>query len=352
MKNYYEKKEFVPELRFDHLGRDWVIIAKKRAFRPKEFKRKERVFIPPKKTCPFCNIEKDTKIFLGYLNNKKILINKNQTLKDIKDWTTIVIENKYPAVESNLIFKKEKVGPYLRIPAYGIHNIVVLKEHKKQLFNFSLSDFKELISVFKERYYQISKEKNIKYIAIFYNQGKSAGASIFHPHAQIIGIPLIDPDLNMALISSKKFYQKSKKCIYCFSNKWEEKEGLRVVYKNKYFIAICPFASKSAFQVIISPRFHSAFFEKITNDQIKYLAEIFQIIIKSYDKVLDRPDLNFYLHTAPLDHKNYKKYQYYHWHFTFLPKVSLIAGFELGAKIEIITIAPEEAAKLLKEAIL
>ena len=112
------------------------------------------------------------------------------------------------------------------------------------------------------------------------------------------------------------------------------------------FIVICPFASKSAFEVIISPKRHHSYFERITEGEKERLAEAFKIALNKLYKTLNDPAYNFYLHTAPCDGKNY---DYYHWHWTILPKTSIWAGFELGARMEISTIEPEKAAEYLRK---
>ena len=68
-------------------------------------------------------------------------------------------------------------------------------------------------------------------------------------------------------------------------------------------------------------------------------------IRKLYKKLGDLP-YNFYLHTAPCDGK---KYPYYHWHWTILPKTAIWAGFEIGTRMEISTIEPEKAAEFLRK---
>jgi UDPglucose--hexose-1-phosphate uridylyltransferase len=127
--------------------------------------------------------------------------------------------------------------------------------------------------------------------------------------------------------------------------KWEEKNKSRLVFKNKDFVALCPFASKSAFEVIISPRKHRPYFELITEKEKQSLAEIFSAVLKKIYQGLGDPPYNFYLRTAPCDGKDYS---FYHYHWTILPKLNIAAGFEMGARMEISTIEPEKAAEYLR----
>jgi len=230
--------------------------------------------------------------------------------------------------------------------AVGFHEVVVTKNHDKSLGQLSVGQVKEVIDTYHQRYLDLIDEPLVNYVSIFHNHGEGAGASISHPHSQILTTPLIDVDLERALLNSRKYFKKHKKCIYCQMGKWERKVKERIVFENKDFIVLCPFASKVAFEVIISPKKHSSYFEKITEKEKWTLAESFKIALGKLYKALGNPDYNFYLHAAPCDDK---KHDSYHWHWTILPKTATWAGFEIGTQIEISTIEPEKAAEYLKK---
>jgi len=335
-----KKQKFPSELRYDLTNKDWVIIATGRAKRPETFKKptvhtqekglKEKL---AQKECPFCNLKKDEKVILAFSSGKK--------------WTTIVVPNKFPAFLPSKKIRKRREGKfYQTIDAVGYHEIVITRNHKKSLGQFNTAQIKEVIDAFQKRYLDLMKKKFVKYISIFHNHGEEAGASISHPHSQIIAIPLIDVDLKKALSNSQNYFKKEKKCIYCSMGKWEQKVKKRIIFENKDFIVLCPFASKAAFEVIISPKKHLSYFEEITEKQKEYLAQAFKETLSRLYKGLDDPAYNFYLHTAPCDGENY---DFYHWHWTILPKTAISAGFEIGTQMEISTIEPEKAAEYLKK---
>jgi len=338
-----KKEKFPSEIRYDIISRDWVIVATGRAKRPEAFKKeKKEEFSISEKECPFCNIETQKPPVLIFENQKEIPLKNGIP----KNWTTIVIPNKYPALLPAKKIKTEKEGKFYRkITGAGYCELVIPRNHYKNLDQLQIWQIKEILDCYQKRYLSLMKKAFVNYISIFHNSGKEAGASQPHPHSQIITTPLIDIDLKKALWSSQDYFKKYKKCIYCQMNAWEMKSKKRIVIENENFLALCPFTSKSAFEVIISPKFHSPHFEKITEKQKESLAQIFSIVMKKIAKGLNSPPYNFYLHTAPCDGK---KYPYYHWHFTILPKLSIPAGFELGTKMEISTIEPERAAEYLR----
>jgi len=338
--------KFPSELRYDIVSKDWVVIATGRAKRPETFKKERRIAEKvPKKKCPFCQIRGQEAPTLVFYNGKKISLLPGDKVP--KKWTTIVVPNKYPAfLPSAELDKRTEGGVYQIMNAAGFHEVVITCDHKIQMAQFSTKEVKEVIDVYQSRYLELMKEKFVNHISIFHNHGIEAGASIAHPHSQIVTTPLIDIDLKNALINSKKYFKKHKKCIYCVMGEWERKAKKRVVFENKDFIVICPFASKSAFEVIVSPKKHRAYFEKMTEKEKQQSAEALKVALNKLYKGLNDPAYNFYLHTAPCDGK---KYDSYHWHWTILPKTSTWAGFEIGTRMEISTIEPEKAAAYLRK---
>ena len=230
--------------------------------------------------------------------------------------------------------------------AVGFAELVVTKDHTLYFPGFEIAKVKEVFDVYQERYLDLMKKDFVKNISIFHNHGKEAGATQPHPHSQIITTPLIDIDLDNALLNTERYLKEKGKCVYCDMIKWEKKVKERIVFENKEFLVICPFASKSAFQMIIAPKKHLSNFELIEESEKWELSEAFQDALKKISKALGDPSYNFYLHTAPSDGA---EYSFYHWHWTILPKTSIWAGFEIGTRMEISTISPEKAAEYLRK---
>lgn len=342
------------ELRFDLVSQDWVVIATARARKPESFKKEKRkVWREKRETCPFCNLSSQEEPTLIYVKGEKVqltqpLTPKKRVLAKIipSNWTTISIPNKYPAFVPGESLRQREEGPYKLMDGIGFHEVIITRSHAKCISKFSVDQMKELLDVFQERYLDLMNEKFVNYISIFHNHGPEAGASIAHPHSQLIAIPLTDPDIQNSLIGSARYWATYKKCVHCVMLEWDMKDGRRIVFENKEFVAVCPFASRVSFEVRILPKKHYAYFERVTDEQKKYLAEAFLVALRKLHKGLSDPPHNFFLHTAPCDGKNY---DHYHWHWEILPKTATWAGFELGTGIEISTIQPEKAAEYLRK---
>ncbi len=332
-----KEEQFPSELRYDIISGEWVVIASGRAKRPEMFKKEILPEEQNEEECPFCDYEN--------IKGALTVLQEGEKKENVSpEWTTVSIPNKFPAFIPGEKDAK-KGGIYNKMNAVGYHEVVITKDHQKSLGMLSKDKVAEVFKVYKERYLKLKEKKDVKYVNIFHNHGKEAGASIAHPHSQIITTPVIDTEIKRAMKRAEKYYQENEECLFCVINKEEEKEQKRIVYENDLFLAVCPFSSKAAFQVVISPKNHSAYFEKITEEEIVSLADAFREVLANLYNSLGNPSYNFYLHTAPVSKKDYN---YYHWHWTIIPKTSIWGGFELGARMEISTIEPEKAAEYLR----
>ena len=151
------KSKFPSELRFDSASKDWVIIATGRGKRPAYFKKKKRAKQDlPKKLCPFCNIETQRKPTLIYQKGKKVGL-KNEKIP--KDWSTIVIPNKYPALLPNTKLETEKEGKfYQKMNAVGFCELVVMKDHQKHFPHLNNKQIKEVFDAYHQRYLDLMEK--------------------------------------------------------------------------------------------------------------------------------------------------------------------------------------------------
>jgi len=321
------------ELRFDLVSKDWVVIATGRAKRPGDFAKQERQKEETAlKDCPFCHLETQGKPVLEYRGKEGKL-------------EIAVIPNKFPAFSHSEHLHERALGPYSLMDGVGFHEVVVTADHQKSLAQMSVPQVRRVIDAYQERYLELANEKFINYVAIFHNHGREAGASVGHPHSQIIAIPLIDPDLQRSINGSRIFFENQSECVHCKMLEWDMEEKQRVIFENKEFVVVAPFASRVAFETRIYPKDHQPYFERIKDREKDMLAEALQFALSRISKGLNNPAYNFFVHTGPCDGKDYS---HYHWHFEIFPKTSIWAGFELGAGIEISVIEPEKAAEYLR----
>jgi len=325
------------ELRQDLITGEWVIIAPGRKKRPLDLiKKNQKRIIAPIKGCPFENPQESG-------NPPPSFIWPNE-----KKWQLQVFPNKYPALSPELsLLKEKKKILYNTMPAFGYHELIITKDHSKNFPSLSKENAFMVFFTTKERFLSYKKDKNIKYGFMFHNWGPTAGASVFHPHYQLIGLPIIPPEVIISLQGSKKFYQQHKEYAYSSVISFEKKYKKRIIAENDGAIAFTRFASKEPFDVRIFPKKHFPFFEETDNQILKSVSEALQISLSKMKKNLKDPDYNFFLHSAPLT--NQSQYSHYHWHIDVIPKISISAGMEVGSGIEITVIDPDYSAKILNQ---
>jgi UDPglucose--hexose-1-phosphate uridylyltransferase len=324
------------EIRQDLISGDWEIIAPDRAAQPHFFNNKKTSReVSPISTCPFENLEKS--------GNGPILAR----YPDGKNWRVIVVPNKYPA----LTHGEGRCAVPLHHAIYeftegiGEHILIITRDHKKNFAELDLNSAVMLFTIFAERYHMAAKDKCLKYVVPYFNWGPAAGASVGHPHYQMLSLPTIPSHTDNSLRGSEMYFKKKHRCARCDVIAFERKEKKRIIAENADMIAFAPYASKIRFEVTITPKKHFSAFEKTPTSVIRDSAALVQAVMKKMKKNLNDPDLNFFIHSAPIDGK---AYPHHHWHIEMFPRISIPAGFEFSTGMYINTIAPENAAMILR----
>jgi UDPglucose--hexose-1-phosphate uridylyltransferase len=160
-----------------------------------------------------------------------------------------------------------------------------------------------------------------------------------------LSLPLIDKEFKIILENSEKHFEENAECLQCLINRTERKEKERLVFENEDFLCYVPFAPKFSFEVIITPKRHVPRFEDIMEKEKKSLAEALKKVLSKFYTGFNNAAYNFYLHTAPFD----RDCPYFHWYIVAFPRISIWAGVELGASMEVSTMLPEEAAEFLRK---
>ncbi|MBX4211497.1 MAG: DUF4921 family protein [Candidatus Yanofskybacteria bacterium] len=318
-----------PEFRQDLVSGEWVLFA---PARKKHLP--DPATLPALEQCPFDNLNEGQEILWSYPETNPVLT---------------VIKNKYPAVTPGLCTPIYQIGPFQAHEGAGSHDVFVYTDHNTRFTDLTKEQFVQVIQAYKKRYQEIAELKDCtRYILLFHNFGKEAGASIAHPHSQIISMPILPPDVAHSLQGAHNFYQKNGKQVYEVMIQWEKEQAKRIVYENDSFIAFCPFVSKYPFEVRIFPKESHAHFERMPETSDPDFADVVQVVLKKLKKALNNPAYNFFIHTAPLE-SDPTLHQFYCWHMEVLPRLRMDAGFEMGTGIVINVVDPDEAAALLRD---
>jgi len=328
----------MPELRHNVLTQEWVIIATERAKRPEEFAKKTKdkkvipSFVP---SCPFCP------------GNEKMTPPETFVVPGSSGWQVRVSPNKFAAL--SYVGEKERFVQGIRrtVTGVGIHEVIIeTPDHSKTTALLTDHEVETIIHTYLSRFQFASADPRVAQVTIFKNHGEAAGTSLEHPHSQMIGTPVITSQLRDRLINSLRHFDEFGECIFCRVLDVELKEGTRVVYETPHFVSLVQFAALTPFSMLIMPRRHMACFSEINDAEAADLAHNLRVTLAKLYHGLDDPDFNYVVRTAPAENAGVK---YYHWYVSVIPRLTRLAGFELGSGMFINVSLPEENARFLRE---
>jgi UDPglucose--hexose-1-phosphate uridylyltransferase len=331
----------MPELRKDPIIDRWVIIATERGKRPHDF------VIEPDVVkggfCPFDSGNEHT------TPPELFAIRDPGTDPNTAGWLLRVVNNKFPALvmrpEDQL--NRQGEGMFDKMNGIGTHEVIIEHpNHQALLTTITIEEFMLVLGAYQQRMVSLAQDPRYQYVLIFKNWGRAAGASLEHTHSQLIGLPIVPELVQEEIQGSKLYYKWKERCVFCDMIRQELQQQVRVVLENQEFLAVCPFAPRSPFEVWIIPKIHHSSYMDLSDASRRQLAEIFSATLKRLEKSLGKAPYNFILHTAPLREP---VMPHYHWHFEIMPKLTLMAGFEWGSGFFINPTPPEDAAQYLRE---
>lgn len=338
----------MPELRHDPIQRRWVIIATERARRPSDFVIEHDNFGSAK--CPFCEDSEAS-------TPPEIQAFRNGTLPNSPGWKVRVVPNKFPALRIEGELERAAVGQYDRMNGIGAHEVIIENPaHEKDISDHSIEDLTEILKMYRERLIDLQRDPRFRYVLIFRNRGSVAGASLAHPHTQIIATPITPRTVANELQSARDHYNVKERCIFCDIIAQELQAHSRIVAADPDFVSWCPYASRFPFEMTLAPRQHAHDFATLDDVQIVKLARHLREVITRMKRSLNDPPYNYLIHTAPSYQYQSRRLGYWttidrdwHWHMEILPRLTKVAGFEWGSGFYINPTPPEDAAKFLSE---
>ncbi len=271
------------------------------------------------------------------------------TAPNTPGWSLRVVSNKFPALKIEGELARRGIGIFDMCNGVGAHEVMIeTPDHAQQMADLSLDRLIDVVTMFKSRSLDLRGDRRLKYSLIFKNFGLSAGASLEHPHTQLIALPIVPKRVQEELSGAAKYFEFRERCVFCDMLSQELQERERLVCENAGFVAYCPFVSSFPFEMWILPREHSADFTRIDEPGIRDFAAILKDTLTRLRGTLSNPAYNFIIHTTPVELRQRDEY---HWRLELIPKLTKVAGFEWGTGFYINPTPPEVAAGYLRHAV-
>jgi UDPglucose--hexose-1-phosphate uridylyltransferase len=328
----------MPEIRQNLATREWVIIATERAKRPDQFvmPSRERVEdLPPlDPCCPFCP------------GNEELDLERLR-LPERGEWQQRVVGNRFPALREDGEVDRSLDGIHRSIPGVGYHEIVVeSRRHNTSPAQETLDEVEGTLRAFQLRGRAYAKDARVEQVVFFKNHGATAGASLHHPHAQIIALPVVPYTIRIRAQEARRYFDDHGECVLCRMCADEQQARVRVVAQSEHFSAFIPYAAFSPFHLWLVPHRHAASFLDATPFELRDMAGLLRDVLRRIYYALNDPDYNYVIRTAPqCEHAA----RHLHWYAALVPRVTQAAGFEMGSGMFINTALPEESARFLRE---
>ena len=333
------------QLRKDVFTGRWVIVAQTDVVRPSDFHFQK--FTREATFCPFCESHEAStppEIFA---------IRHTGSPANTPGWAVRVVPNSQLRLKIEGDLGRRPEGFHDLMNGVGADEIIAeTPQHDRSLHELEVKEITDVIRTFVARIVDLERDKRMRYVLIFKNHGKEAGArTITHSISQLMALPVTPRVIKAKLMAARDYYALKERCIYCDVLHQELTDRKRLIAENDDFVSLAPFASRSPFEVSVYPKFHSSAFSRISPVQVEKLAWVLRDVLQKLDKTLGGPPYNLALQDRPFlrPREGYWKTieEDYHWHLEILPQVIGLTGFERASWFFYNPVPPELAARCL-----
>lgn len=331
----------MPRLRQDPTTWLWIIAGEARGFGA------ARAAVPASDECPFCPT--------ADLNEEVLIAEK---LGADRAWTVRVLADRAPVFHSKGELDRQGDGLYDHMATVGAHEVVVEgPAHEGNLGALPVEVLQDALEVCRDRITALKQDPRMRYIEVFQIQGQEAGALLPHPHAQILGSPMISTRVERELRAAHAHYLRKERCLYCDLVRQEVAQEKRLVELTAEYVLLCPYASRYPYEMWLLPRRHHSSFEQAMGEPgaLTNLANTFASALRRAEAVA--PALQFVLHTEPnrrlptwLREEWQSLSEDYHWHLEITPRLRQQAKTLPQQEYFLNQVLPEDAARRLRNA--
>jgi len=327
-------------LRHDLTTDSWVLLAPSRAMRPRD------TAVPPAgppgaagaaTRCPFCP------------GNEEETPPEVFALRDESGWRVRVVPNRYPAIEgSGEPAAAVGAEPFLSFPGIGAHEVIVESpHHDRELYEQPAAHVAEVLRVLQSRQQIHETDERIQAVTVFRNQGRAAGASLSHPHWQLLSAPVVPPHLARRDGVAQRYFTAHGRPLLADLVDAERRASERIVEESEEWVALVPFGARFPYETWLVPKRPAASLLDLDAVSIDALSVLLPRTLSRYRAVLGKFDYNVVSITAPGCARRERHFGY---HLQVLPRLASPAGFELGSGMWINSKLPEDAARELRNA--
>ena len=322
------------ELRRDPFTGRWVMIAPERW---PGFARSNPVGAIGGDMCPFCEGQED-------IAGRELLAWRPSGGANGPGWQLRVVPNREPVLRVESVLG-EAADPLLKsLGGLGAHEVVIESpDHRATFATMSADAVTRVLWAWRERIRDLRRDSRLKSFVIVKNVGAAAGATLDHPHSQLLALPLVPHHLQHEMDIAGAYCDKTTACLFCDVLNQEIARTSRIVAADDEVVVVTPFASRVPFETWVLPRNHQASFDEASEATLASIGARLHDAMRRLHVALVSPAHTVLLHTAPVGEGG----QFYHWHIEILPRLTAVSGLAVGG-MWINPMAPEKAAEALR----
>jgi UDPglucose--hexose-1-phosphate uridylyltransferase len=320
----------VSQLRLNPLTGRWVTVAAERAGRPGDLiSRQLTVESDPDRRCPFCP------------GNEEATPPALETYGPNGGWLVRVVPNLFPAFDGTEPLRVQNLGPvFTQASASGVHEVLVFSpDHQSSWADLDDKQAGLAMAAIRDRMEDHARRATVRYTQAIVNSGREAGASLDHPHGQLLGIPFVPGEIAEEEAGFRRF---EGSCLLCTMLEAEVQAGHRIVLEDERTVVVTPYWSGAPYEMLVLPRTHEIHLENSSPPDVVGVGRAIRDALHMLRAKVGDVAYNLVFHTAPHHHNGP-----FHWHVHIVPRLTSLAGFEQGTGVLINIVAPELAARHL-----
>ena len=319
------------QIEVDPLSGRAVFVAPERARRPLE---KELA------ACPFCAGNE-------HLTPHEVArIPADATLA----WEARLIPNRYPVVVDRSGGRADCTAEK-RVresrPAHGVHDVIVESpRHDTSILTIEPRSWRASWELVRQRLARLSQRDDLAWGMVFKNSGTAAGASLDHVHSQLVALDFVPPPVAAKLAAPAGGEGAFDRIIDAAEH------DRRIVAESADLVALVPPAPRQPLETWLIPRSPGRWFHAVEPEVVVGLADLLREVVARIERVAPGTQFNWWLHQAPFERVGGEPRGAvpagWRWHVEIMPRISPLAGFELGTGCHITIMAPAESARRLR----
>jgi UDPglucose--hexose-1-phosphate uridylyltransferase len=285
--------------------------------------------------------------------NESFAVRKPGTAPNTPGWDLRVVPNRFPAVvpvsaskpDANHLNPASDLFP--SAPALGAHEVVIeCPDSRSRLADLSHSEVTQVLFAWRQRIQHLTECGQYQSVAVFRNEGFSAGASLAHCHSQIIAAETLTPLDQQRHSRAVEYRQRTGQELLMDLAEAERAAQRRIIVETPDLLVLCPFASRAPWHVRFIPLLAGpASFASASDHCLSELARLLKQTIQALEVALD----GAFSFNLILPHPRLDQPPQFRWMLELLPRIGRHAGWEYLSNVEIVTVAPEYAAATLRE---